>query len=163
MRDFADCLAANKRNKGGFMNYLGVKHGLPFRSGLVLLLVLWAGGCGHEAKEAKEAEDATDSSKKYVKFKCEDVTVNVDPKMGANPTAVYVCENNKVTWKDNGHAFKVEFKADSPFEGDEKVFHNVHATSPSAKKLKPLTVFEYKITVDKDKVFDPQVIGGGGN
>src|ERR1700738_907662 len=56
MRDFADCLAANTRNKGGSMNYLGVKHGLPFRSGLVLLLVLWAGGCGHEAKEAKEAD-----------------------------------------------------------------------------------------------------------
>jgi len=144
------------------MHYLRVNHGLPFRSGLVLLLVLWAGACGHEAKEGKEAEEAADSSGKYVKLNCADVPVNVDPNIGARPPAVYVCKNHTVTWKDNGHTFKVEFKGDSPFTGDVKVFHNQSATSPGMKDLKQLTVFEYRITVD-GKAFDPQVIGGGGN
>src|ERR1700738_1848667 len=74
MRDFADCLAANKRNKGGSMHYLRVNHGLLFRSGLVLLFVLWANGCGHEAKEEKE-----ESAGEYVKISCADRTVDVDP------------------------------------------------------------------------------------
>jgi hypothetical protein len=157
MRDFADCLAANKRNKGESMHYLRVNHGLLFRSGLVLLFVLWANGCGHEAKEEKE-----ESAGEYVKISCADRTVDVDPTVGAKPVAVYVCSGRTVTWKANGHVFKVEFKGDSPFSGDEKAFHNDHATSKSMKHLSALTVFEYKITVD-GRVFDPQVIGGGGN
>lgn len=142
------------------MQYLRVNHRLLLRSGIALLLVLWANGCGHEAKEEKEEKD--ESAGAYVKISCADKVVDVDPMVGAKPLAVYVCNGRTVTWKDNGHAFKVEFKGDSPFSSDERVFHNQHAKSVGVKHLDQLTVFEYKITVD-GKVFDPQVIGGGGN
>jgi hypothetical protein len=127
--------------------------GLLFRSSLVLLSFLWANGCEREPKEP--AGD-------YVKIRCANVTVDVDPAAGVKQQAVYVCRDRTVTWNGNGHTFKVEFKGDSPFSDDDKVFQNNHATSKGMKHLPDWTVYQYKITVD-GKVFDPQVIGGGGN
>jgi hypothetical protein len=126
--------------------------GTSKRFTLVLLLVLGASGC-----------EQLGIKKKIVKFDCGNQTVHVDPNEGANPQAVYVCEDDTVTWSPDGHKFVVEFKKDSPFVDGGKKFDNQHATSNKTKKHYKLTVYEYKITVDDAHVFDPQVIGGGGH
>jgi len=117
-----------------------------------LLIAVAIAGC----KERHEPND------RVVKIRCGDQTVNADPVKGAVPAVIYLCDDDKVTWNANGHAFKVEFKEDSPFSDDDKVFDNTHAQSKKVKHLGDWAVFPYKITVD-GKVFDPHVIGGGGN
>ena len=132
-------------------------HCTPIRLGTagrfipVVMLMFVASGC----KEMKPG-------KKIVTFTCGDQTVDVNTTDGAKPQAVYVCEGDTVTWNSNGHTFLVEFKKDSPFEDDGKRFDNAHPKSAKTKHHTQLTVFEYKITVDTNHVFDPQVIGGGG-
>lgn len=121
------------------------------RLALILLLALGASGC----KEMK-------IQKKTVTFICGDQTVDVNTRNGAQPQAVYVCEDDTVTWNPNGHTFLVEFKKDSPFVDDGKKFDNGHAKSAKTKHHTQLTVYEYRITVDTTNIFDPQVIGGGG-
>ncbi len=129
------------------MQSLPVGAGYGKRFALILLLALGASGC----KQAKKVKS----------FTCEDQIVNVNLNNGAQPQAVYVCEDNTVTWNANGHQFLVEFKKDSPFKDNEKKFDNQHAHSAGGKRLPELTVYEYRITVDGTRVFDPQVIGGG--
>src|SRR5712691_2657125 len=132
-------------------------HSSPVRWGtvggfiLVLVLIAVAGGC-----------EQMKTRKKTVTFACGDQTVKVNPTNGAQPQAVYVCEDDTVTWEADGHTFVVEFKDDSPFEDGGKKFDNAHPNSGKSKHHTQLTVYEYRITVDTKHVFDPQVIGGGG-
>jgi plastocyanin len=122
------------------------------RFGLAVLLMLEASGCAKQPKVEKT---------EY--FPCGPKTVDVNASDGATPQAVYACGGDTVTWNPNGHTFLVEFKKDSPFDDDGKKFDNGHPKSAKAKHPKQLTIYEYRITVDTTHVFDPQVVGGGGN
>ena len=127
-------------------------HSIPVvcgRVAMVLFLILAANGC-----EKKAANPAVP--------KCGDKTVNVNTNNGAEPEAVYVCEDDTVTWNPNGLTFVVEFKKDSPFKDDDKHFDNAKHKSQKTKHHDKLKVYEYRITVN-GVAFDPQVIGGGGN
>ena len=132
-------------------------HSSPLRRGtagrfiLVLLLIFVATGC----EEMK-------TRKKILTFTCGNHAVKVNTTNGAQPQAVYVCDDDTVTWDADGHTFVVEFKNDSPFEDGGKKFDNAHPNSGKSKHHTQLTVYEYRITVDTNHVFDPQVIGGGG-
>jgi hypothetical protein len=126
------------------------------RLGVVLLVLLGASGCNKEPKVVTNPP-----------VDCGDKTVTVDvpvsPNSPATPEAVYVCEDNVVTWSPtaNVQTFEVEFKKDYPFVGNKKKFHKGDPPSPKTKKQKPgLTVYEYKLTVN-GQAYDPQVVGGG--
>lgn len=131
-------------------------HSIPVRCctasrfALVLLLMLGASGCPKQPKYAKKTKAVP----------C-DTTVNVDAMVGARPQAVYLCEDDTLTWNPGGHQFVVEFKNDSPFEPPEKRFDNGHPSGKAKHYYGELTVYEYRITVDTTHVFDPQVVGGG--
>jgi hypothetical protein len=131
------------------MQAFPVGAGCGKRYALILLLALGVSGCKQE-KLPKKVES----------FPCDDQKVNVNLDDGAEPRAVYICEDNSVTWNANGLKFLVEFKGDSPFKGEEKKFDNKSPRSAGGKRVHGLTVYEYRITVD-GHVFDPQVIGGG--
>jgi hypothetical protein len=97
-----------------------------------------------------------------VKLKCT-TSLNVDPNQGVDQRDIYVCENAKVTWNANGHTFHVFFKNNQcPFQGGCNGISDQHPTSTPVKHFTALTVFDYGIVVD-DNVFDPHVVGGGGN
>jgi plastocyanin len=132
------------------MHTITVCCGAASRFGLILFLTLGASGC----KPAPVSPSAIPT--------CGDKIVDVDSTVGAKPEAVYVCKGDTVTWNPNGLTFTVEFKKDSPFEGDPMKFDDKHNKSPKTKSHKQLKVYEYLITVNGTK-FDPQVIGGGGN
>jgi hypothetical protein len=120
------------------------------RFALALLLILGASGCAKQPRVAKKTKP----------IPC-DTTVNVDATVGAQPTAVYLCEDDTLTWNANGHQFVVEFKKDSPFEPPtDKKFDNGHPSGKAKHYYSQLTVYEYRITVDGHP-FDPEVIGGG--
>jgi len=90
-------------------------------------------------------------------------SLDVDPNQGVVQIDVYICENTKVTWKANGHTFNVFFKKNQcPFQGGCRGISDQHPTSTPVKHMTSLTVFDYGIVVD-DQVFDPHVVGGGGN
>ncbi len=128
--------------------------GAASRFGLVLLLTIGVSGC----KPAPVSPSAIPT--------CGDKTVDVDKTVGAKPEAVYVCKGDTVTWNPNGLKFTVKFKKESPFEGDPLEFNETHTKSPKTKSHKQLKVYEYSVTIDTGTtpiVFDPQVIGGGGN
>ncbi len=133
------------------MHCSSIRWGTAGRFIPVLMLMFVANGC----KEMKPG-------KKAVTFTCGDQTVKVNTKNGAQPQAVYVCDDDTVAWDPDGHTFLVEFKDDSPFEDDGKRFDNAHPKSAKTKHHTQLKVYEYRITVDTTHVFDPQVIGGGG-
>lgn len=134
------------------MNFSWFRHDAVICFASLLLAALGTSGCGQKLRKA------------VIVLDCGDKTVVVDPNSGVIPsqTAVWVCDDDTVTWDGNGHEFKVEFKDKSPFTDNEKVFHNKHPKSFGAKHLTHLEVFEYRITVD-GKSFDPQVVGGGGH
>jgi hypothetical protein len=89
-------------------------------------------------------------------------TLNVDPNNGVDVVDAYVCENDAVTWIANGHTFHVFFKHKCPFSPNCKGITDKNPTSGKMKHNANLTVFDYGIVVDDD-VFDPHVVGGGGN
>lgn len=124
-----------------------VRHWAPSGFAVLLLLTIVAPGC----------------RKPLAMVACGDKPVDVDPSNnGARPQAVYVCEDNTITWNANGHTFTVEFKKDSPFKDGGKKFDNGHNKSGKTKHHDYLIVYEYRITVDNTSYDDPQVIGGGG-
>ncbi len=132
------------------MHTIAVRCGAASRFGLVLLLIMGASGCAKQPRLAKKTKPVP----------C-DTTVNVDPAAGALPQAVYLCEDDTLTWNPNGHQFVVEFKNGSPFEPPQTKFDNGHASGKAKHTYSQLTVYEYRITVDTTHVFDPQVVGGG--
>jgi hypothetical protein len=89
-------------------------------------------------------------------------TLNVNSQTGVDVPDAYVCKNNKVNWKDNGHIFFVFFKHDCPFKpNDCKEIDNQHPTAgPIVSNT--FAVYDYGIVVD-GKLFDPHIIGGGGH
>ena len=89
-------------------------------------------------------------------------TLNVNSQTGVDVPDAYVCKNNKVNWKANGHTFFVFFKHDCPFNpNDCKEIDNQHPTAgPIVSNT--FTVYDYGIVVD-GKLFDPHIIGGGGH
>jgi hypothetical protein len=93
-------------------------------------------------------------------------TINVgDPNNGVNPVDAYICYGTQVTWVANGHKFHVFFKNGlCPFEDGCRGISDQKPTSSKVKDYRNqnLTVFTYGIVVD-DNVFDPHVVGGGGN
>lgn len=124
---------------------------------LVLLMTFGLGtSCGDEKPKAKVARFACPSN----------VDVNLDPTNGVSPLDIYVCPLSTVTWKAaNGVAFTVFFKNHKcPFKGPGacKNINQDHPTSkPMDDNLKPLTVFDYGVSIDGE-LFDPHVVGGGG-
>ena len=90
-------------------------------------------------------------------------TINVgDPNNGVKEVDAYICSNTTVTWLANGHTFHVFFKKNlCPFKPNCK---NISEKNPQAtvRDIATFTVFDYGIVVDED-VFDPHVVGGGGN
>lgn len=91
-------------------------------------------------------------------FNCDDVSVQVDPKNGVDKKAVYVCEDNTVTWNaPPGVNFSIRFQ-DCPFV-DCNTFTN-GVPSKKALYFTELRVFKYTITVN-NVPFDPHVVGGG--
>lgn len=89
-------------------------------------------------------------------------TLNVNSQTGVDVADAYVCKNNKVTWNAGDHVFFVFFKHDCPFGPNGcKEIDNQHSTAgPIASDT--FTVYDYGIVVD-GKLFDPHIIGGGGN
>jgi hypothetical protein len=136
------------------MDSIPVWCGAASRCGLVLILMLGASGCKEQPRVAG----------KRVTLNCGDQTVTVDPKNGATPEAIYVCEGDIVTWQptQDVQTFEVEFKKDYPFTGTKKKFDKRDPKSPGTKHQQNLKVYEYKITVNGQSFGDPQVIGGGG-
>jgi hypothetical protein len=120
--------------------------------GLALFLLSGASGCKEQPQGAG----------KKATLNCGDQTVTVDPKNGATPEAVYVCEGDSVSWEptQDVQTFAVEFKKDYPFSGNKKKFDKGDRKSPKTKAQQNLKVYEYKITVNGQD-FDPQVVGGG--
>ena len=93
-------------------------------------------------------------------YDCLDVNVQVDPSNGVDKKAVYVCEDNTVTWTAQpGVTFTIKFQ-DCPFH--DCVTFSSGVPSKKALHFNELTVFKYTITVN-NKPFDPHVVGGGGN
>jgi hypothetical protein len=89
-------------------------------------------------------------------------TLNVDPNQGVDMVDAYICSGTPVKWEANGHTFHVFFKKGlCPFRNSCK---GITEKNPSrvVKNIAGFTVFEYGIVVDDD-VFDPHVVGGGGN
>jgi hypothetical protein len=121
------------------------------RVGLVFLLVFGANGCKEQPMVGK---------KKIRPVNC-DQTIAVDPNKGAYPLAVFLCEDDTVTWDGKGHKFQVEFKAGSPFVHGQTAFDDQHSTGTVKNHYDQLEVYKYTITVDNTNVFDPQVVGGG--
>jgi len=97
-----------------------------------------------------------------LRFACV-TTVNVTD-TGVDIPDAYVCKNGKVTWNANNHIFFVFFKKDCPFSGPGacKEIDNQHPTTSPITDTTTPTVYDYGIVVD-GKVFDPHIIGGGGN
>jgi hypothetical protein len=92
-------------------------------------------------------------------------TVTVDPTTpsGVVPEDIYVCPNTNVTWNANGHKFVVFFKKKHcPFTTC-KFIDDQHAVSSTVVSMTVLTVYDYGILIDGDQLFDPHVVGGGGN
>lgn len=133
------------------MHSISVRCGAASRLALALLLTFGATGC----KEHKYGKNTRT-------FSCGNQPVDVNTANGANPPAVYVCEDDIVTWNPNGHTFLVEFKKDSPFVDGGRKFDNGNPKSAKTKHHDQLTVYEYQITVDSHVFTDPQVVGGGG-
>ena len=137
------------------MHAIAARCGAAVWFGAVLLVMWGVSGCGK--KEVKGP--AVQCGNKTVT-----VGVPVPPATTpATPEAVYVCEDDVVTWAPAGNVetFEVEFKKDYPFVGNAKKFHKGDPPSPKTKKQKPgLTVYEYKLTVN-GQPYDPQVVGGG--
>ena len=131
------------------MHTVAVRCGAAVRFGLVLLLMLGANGCAKQPRVAKKTKSVP----------C-DTTVNVDPTVGAQPPAVYLCEDDTLTWNSNGNQFVVQFKNASPFESGGTTFDNNNPSGQAKHAYQKLTVYEYKITVNGHP-FDPQVVGGG--
>lgn len=88
-------------------------------------------------------------------------TLNVNSQTGVDVLDAYVCKNSKITWQPGDHVFFVFFKHDCPFGPNGcKQIDNQHPTAgPIASDT--FTVYDYGIVVD-GKLFDPHIIGGGG-
>jgi hypothetical protein len=99
----------------------------------------------------------------YITLTCKNETVKVDPQMGTNPKAIYLCPGYTLTWDPNGHTFVAAFQKKSPFQGGQKVFDNKNYQSKPAVSDSVLTVYSYTMIVDNEPVDDPQVVGGGGH
>jgi hypothetical protein len=119
--------------------------------GLILVLVLGANGCKEQPMVTK---------KKAKPVYC-DQTIAVDPSKGAYPLAVFLCEDDTVTWDGKGHKFQVVFNAGSPFKNGQTTFDNQNASGTVKHHYDQLEVYKYTITIDNNNVFDPQVVGGG--
>jgi hypothetical protein len=107
---------------------------------------------------------SADEQQKFVavKIPCT-YTIDVDPSKGVKQIDAYICYGTQVTWVGNGHKFHVFFKKGlCPFEDGCRGISDQKPTSSKVKAYAALTVFDYGIVVDDD-VFDPHVIGGGGN
>ena len=91
-------------------------------------------------------------------------TIDVgDPNNGVKQIDAYICSGTQVTWVANGHKFHVFFKKGlCPFQNGCKHINDQQPTSSKVNNYPYLTVFDYGIVVDDD-VFDPHVVGGGGN
>lgn len=125
---------------------------------LVLLVMLGASSCGRNPSVAPSIYPPT--PKKNRPVPC-DTTINVDPNKGAYPLAVFLCEDDTVTWDGKGHKFQIVFNAGSPFANGQTTFDDQHASGTVKHHYDQLEVYKYTITVDGSNVFDPQVVGGG--
>jgi hypothetical protein len=123
-------------------------------SSLLALFLIIASGCNV-------------SRPKSVPPPCGSKTFKVDPTQGVIPAAVYICEDDFVTWDPNGHTFKVHFdNNESPFKDNSTDFDNTKNKPTKGGKKSPddVTVYKFKIdVVDVNKTFDPHVVVGGGN
>jgi hypothetical protein len=142
------------------MQVYPVRAGSRMLLALVLLMALAISGCHCRGLFKAGAAPA-------ITIPCPDKqTIDVNLTNGAQPSAIYVCEDKSIFWQANGHPFTVEFLEDSPFKGDAKIFSNESPASKGAKNHSQITVTKYKITVydeqQKPHVFDPHVVGGGG-
>jgi hypothetical protein len=91
-------------------------------------------------------------------------TINVDPTYGVKEVDAYICNNTTVTWAANKHTFHVFFKKNKcPFKTPANC-KGISDKNPQATvdDIKTFTIFDYGIVVDDD-LFDPHVVGGGGN
>ena len=95
-----------------------------------------------------------------VKFACK-TTINVTD-TGVDTQDAYVCGGNKVTWNANNHIFFVFFKNGCPFVSGCKEIDNQKPTAGPIISTTTTTIYDYGIVVD-GKLFDPHIIGGGGN
>jgi|KBSMisStandDraft_5_1062788.scaffolds.fasta_scaffold2252477_1 hypothetical protein len=87
--------------------------------------------------------------------------LNVNSQTGVDLADAYVCKNTKITWNANDHIFFVFFKHDCPFGANGcKEIDNQHPTAGPITS-DTFTVYDYGIVVD-GKLFDPHIIGGGG-
>lgn len=105
--------------------------------------------------------------RKVESFVCGDQTVGVVPVDGTSPKDVYLCRGDTVTWLPNGNTFTVHFPKKYPFEGPPQDFANNPQNpndpvkSPPAIYAGTIVVYHYEMTVNRQSVQDPQVIGGG--
>ena len=95
-----------------------------------------------------------------VKFACATM-INVTD-TGVDKPDAYVCSGNKVTWNANNHIFTVFFKNGCPFQSGCKEIDNQKPTAGPIISSNTTTIYDYGIVVD-GKLFDPHIIGGGGN
>jgi len=127
---------------------------VPSITGLALIFTFLALPTG--------SSQATTSQEKaqtvQVKFPCK-TTINVID-TGVDVRDAYVCQDNSVTWKDNGHVFTVFFKNGCPFQSGCKEIDNKKPTAGPINYTPNTTIYDYGIVVD-GTVYDPHIIGGG--
>jgi hypothetical protein len=133
------------------MSSIRVRWSATTACALAIVLLLEGSGCKEQPMVTK---------KKTKPVAC-DQTIRVDPTKGAYPLAVFLCEDDTVTWDPNGHQFQVDFQTGSPFVGGQTTFDNNHLSGTVKHHYDQLEVYKYTITIDKTNVFDPQVVGGG--
>jgi hypothetical protein len=121
---------------------------------LLLLLALGTGGCNMKPKKGTQ-----------VRLACGAKHITVDPGTGVDQQhmAVYVCENDPVTWEapPSVTTFTVHFPGACPFTSCADISDSHPRIT--AKQPADLTVYKYTITVNNGPPFDPHVVGGGGN
>jgi len=101
-------------------------------------------------------------------LKCEgQVTVDTQYTHGVDKAAIYVCEDQaKVTWTKGTTVttFSLDFGGNCPFKSCSITDSQPDGEVPNNSSQQPLTVYEYKITINgsSKREYDPHVIGGGG-
>jgi hypothetical protein len=98
--------------------------------------------------------------KRVVRDYCDnDQETYVNADTGVDDQTVVVCAGKKMTWKDHGETWEVEFKNDSPFEGKPKKVKKGDSSGVARGDVPKgkATAFPYSITVNGKK-FDPQII-----
>jgi len=129
------------------------------RCGMVLALVLLAGGC-----QQQPAQPHVTGGKKTKPIPC-DTNVNVDLN-GPDVDPIYLCTDDTVTWTPKAPTvtFDIDFHGVSPFADGVSQFDDKHAKHQGKPNYGKLAVYKYSITVRDQgivKSVDPQVVAGG--